>query len=105
MAPLDKSLECPSTQDLQTCCEVKNCVRRRAKLKRDWYFGTWNVRSLVDNEGSVETARISSEVAEPEDRRIDFVVRELDRYNIKVVALQETGSNMCVCAVRCVLCI
>ena len=28
----------------------------RAKLKtKAWYFGTWNVRSLVDNEGTVKT--------------------------------------------------
>ena len=51
----------------------------------------------MDNEGSVETARISSEVSESEDRRIDLVIRELDHYNIKVAALQETkwfGSNI-----------
>ena len=41
-----------------------------------WYFGTWNVRSLVDNEGTVETARLSSEVSESEDRRIDLVIRD-----------------------------
>ena len=38
-----------------------------------WYFGTRNVRSLVDNEGTVETARLSSEMGESEDRRIDLV--------------------------------
>ena len=51
----------------------------------------------MDNEGSVETARIGSEMTEPEDRRIDLVIRKLDRYNIKVAALQETkwfGSNI-----------
>ena len=33
---------------------------------------------------------MSSEVSESEDRRIDLVIRELKRYNIKVAALQET---------------
>ena len=41
-----------------------------------WYL------ELVDNEGTVETARLSSEGSESEDRRIDLV--------IKVTALQET---------------
>ena len=54
------------------------------------YFSTWNVSSLVDNEGTVETARLSFEDSEPEDRRIDLVIRELNWYNIKVAALQET---------------
>ena len=51
----------------------------RVKLRsKAWYFGTWNVRSLVDNEGTVETARLSSEVSESEYRRIDLVFRELN---------------------------
>ena len=61
-----------------------------AYLSGGWYFGTWNVRSLVNNEGTVETARLSSENSELEDRRIDLVITELNRYNIKVAALQET---------------
>ena len=85
MVPLSSSPGCPSVEVLQTFREVNNYAHRR-----DWYFGTWNVRSLVDNEGSVETARISSKVAELEDRRIDLVLRELDRYDIKIAALQET---------------
>ena len=46
----------------------------------------------MDNEGSIDTARVASshEGSESEDRRIDLIVRELDRYNIKVAALQET---------------
>ena len=48
------------------------------------------MRSLVDNEGTVETARVSSEVSESEDQRIDLVIRELNRYNIKVAAFQKT---------------
>ena len=47
------------------------------------------MRSLVDNEGTVETVRLSSEKSTSEDRRIDLVIRELDWYNIKVAALQE----------------
>ena len=91
MVPLSTSLECPYAEELQDSHQVSNRAHRRAKLRRRaWFFGTWNVRSLVDNEGSIDTARLSHEVNEPEDRRIDLVVRELDCYNIKVAALQET---------------
>ena len=38
------------------------------------YFGACNVCSLVDNEGTVETARLSSEKSRSEDRRIDLVI-------------------------------
>ena len=56
-------------------------VHCRAELRsKAWYFGTRNVRPLVDNEGTVETARLSSEVGESEDGRIDLVIGELNRY-------------------------
>ena len=92
MTPLRSSPGCPPAEDLHTSQEVtSNSAHRRAKRKcKAWYFGTWNVRSLVDNEGTVETARLSSERSESEDRRIDLVIRELNRYDIKVAALQET---------------
>ena len=44
----------------------------------------------IDIEGSVETARQGRVTLQAEDRRVDLIVRELDRYNIKVTALQET---------------
>lgn len=44
----------------------------------------------MDTEGSVETARQGRDVAHAEDRRVDLVVRELRRYDVKVAALQET---------------
>ena len=68
-------------------------------------LGTWNVRSLVDTEGSVKTARQGRDVCHAEDRRVDLVVRELKRYDVKVAALQETlwfGSAVhCVGRVLC----
>ena len=45
---------------------------------------------MLDVEGSVETARQSSEAATSKDRRINQVVGVLDRYGIVVGALQET---------------
>ena len=54
------------------------------------HLGTWNVRSLLESEGPVETAHQRSEIREAEDRRIDLVIRELKRYNIKIAGIQET---------------
>ena len=55
-----------------------------------WSLATWNVRSLVDVEGPVQTARQRKEEANAEERRIDQVVSERNRYKIDVAALQET---------------
>lgn len=55
------------------------------------------MRSLLDAEGPVETARQGRDIENGEDRRIDLVIRELDWYNVKVAALQETkwmGNNV-----------
>ena len=84
MAPLRSSLTCPAYMPPRWLLLPPN-IRTKA-----WYYGMWNLRSLFDNEGTVETARVSSEVSESEDRRIDLFIRELNQYNIKVAALQET---------------
>ena len=55
-----------------------------------WYMGTWNVRMLLDVDGSIETAKRSGDVSVTNERKIDQVVSELDRYDIVVGALQET---------------
>ena len=92
MASLRSSLACPPAEDLHTSQgDIPNNAHRRAKQRcKVWYLGTWNMRSLVDIEGTVETAKLSSEKNESEDRRIDLVIRELNRCDIKVAALQET---------------
>ena len=43
----------------------------------------WNVRSMLDVEGSVETARQGRDTAQAQQRKVDLVVSELDRYDIK----------------------
>ena len=43
-------------------------------------LASWNLRTLVDVEGSVETARHGCEVSVMDERKIDQVVSELDRY-------------------------
>ena len=45
---------------------------------------------MLDVEGSIEIARQCKNSVQAEDRRVDLIVQELDRYDIRVAALQET---------------
>ena len=91
IAPLAASLSCSSAEDLHTSRKgIKHAHRRAKQRYTAWYFGTWNIRSLVDNTGTINTARARSENNRSEDRKIDLVIRELNRYDITVAALQET---------------
>ena len=58
MSPLGSSLVCSPVENLQVSQARLHSARRGVRRQRPfWYFGTWNVRSLLDSEGSVETAR------------------------------------------------
>ena len=59
--------------------------RRRRCLIR---VGSWNVRSLVESEGNIETASIQNKVVE--DRKLDLVISELHRLSLDVAGVQET---------------
>lgn len=59
------------------------------KTEKTCQFATWNVRSLVNTHGPVETASLRGSPS-LEDRRIDVVVHELERCHIEVAGLQET---------------
>ena len=67
---------------------IARSSKRRQYLA--WNLATWNVRSVLDVEGSVETARQGREVSYSEDRKIDRVVGEMQRYKVYIGALQET---------------
>ena len=88
MVLLRSSLVCSLAEGLHGSQKVTTIhVHCRAELiSNAWYFGTWNLRSLFDNKGTVETARLSSKVSESEDQRIDLVIRELNHYK-KVAGL------------------
>lgn len=79
MASLQSSLACSPVENLHTSQggTPSNAHRRAKQRCKAWYYGMWNVRSLVDNEGTVETARVSSEKSESEDRRIDLVIEQV----------------------------
>ena len=67
-----------------------NSAQRR--VERTCEFATWNVRSLLNEFGPVETAsaRSSGQSTVMEYRRIDIIVDELSRLKIEVGGLQET---------------
>ncbi len=72
-------------------------VKRNARVR--WWrrrgrtgevrVASWNVRSLVESEGSVDTACVRGNVV-VEDRKIVRVVRDLQKYKIDIAGLQET---------------
>ena len=92
MSSLCSSLVCSPAENLPVSQARLHSARRGVRRRRPfWYFDTWNVQSLLDSEGSVETARQGLDCRQvTEDQRIDLVVRELYRYKIPVAALQET---------------
>ena len=55
-----------------------------------WYVASWNVRTLLDVDGSIATARRRCDVSVVDERKIDQVVSELEKYRVVVAGLQET---------------
>ena len=64
--------------------------RKEEKRARQLRFGTWNVRTLVNDSGPVQTARRENSRPVAEDRKIDLAVRELRRFGVEVAGVQET---------------
>ena len=48
------------------------------------------MRSMVDTEGKVAIASRRQDGLRGEERKVDLIVREIKRYKVKVVGLQET---------------
>ena len=75
MLPLNLPLVCTPAEDL--CPSQARSFS--AKKSFAWRVGSWNVRSLLDADGPVEVARQGRDALQAEDRRVDLVVREVDR--------------------------
>ena len=90
MSSLNLHLTGSPAEDLHTSQAHSHCAHRAKKTSVTWRFGIWNVGSILDAEGSVETAGQGTDARKAEDRKVDLVVRELGRYGEKVAALQET---------------
>ena len=93
MAPLSACQARKSVEDLQpsqrSCHNLAHSAKRRIQ---SWNVGLWNVRStcMVDTEGPVAILLVQGRMDRGEDRKVDLVVGELRRYNVKVAGLQET---------------
>lgn len=85
MASLNIYRACSSAEVLQTS-RGRKFAHRASILK----LGTWNVRSMVDTEGSIEVASQRTGGQRGEERKVDQIVCELERYDVTVGALQET---------------
>ena len=74
MASLNSCTGCTLTENLQNSWETAKPAHRQAKrAKSFWYFGTWNIRSLLDNERPIEVARLGPAHHQfSEDQRIDL---------------------------------
>ena len=63
MPSLDSHPTSTPAEDLQTSRARSNHAFKAKRSNMTWKLGSWNVRSLLDVEGSVETARQSAKVA------------------------------------------
>ena len=54
-----------------------------------FHFGSWNMRTLLNSDGPVETAAIGNCLVK-EDQKINIVVRKACRFKLEVLGLQET---------------
>ena len=54
--------------------------------------GSWNVRTLVESRGDLQVCRKRpvGEVSESVDRKLDLLVKELQRYGVAIAGVQES---------------
>ena len=74
MVSLNTCQVCSSAEDLQTSQGRYHLARRARKKKTlTWRVGTWNVRSMVGTDGSVEVAstRVDSQQGEQKKGRLN----------------------------------
>ena len=92
MVPLNSCVACTGAV-LQASQPSSSAYRTKLSRVRcsSMFTATRNVSSLLESEGSVETACQTSEIKLAEDRIIDLVIRELERYDVKIGAFQETN--------------
>ena len=76
-----------ATKQLESVVGSRN-GERQAVTRQSIRIGTWNVQTLVNADGPVQTAARSGRVRE--DKKINLVVSEASRLKIDVLGLQET---------------
>ena len=60
------------------------------QVRSGMYVASWNVRTLLDVEGSIETARGFGDGSVVGKSKVGQVLSELDRYGVVVAGPQET---------------
>ena len=93
MASLNSRQECSPAEALHTSQGGRSfgaCRAGQVQNSDVWVLASWNMRTLLDVEGPIETARQSDGIHVVDERKIDQVVDELGRHGIDVAALQET---------------
>ena len=79
--------------NLQRTCNPLRVMLLHVVSRKNRICGGWGLGmcvSMVDTEGSVAIASRRQDGQRGEERKVDLVVRELKRYNVKVAGLQET---------------
>ena len=74
MASLSSCQDCSPAEALHTSQgEPTFCAHRASRLRgfSVWYVASWNVRTLLDMEGSIETARQDCNENVKDERKID----------------------------------
>ena len=106
MASLLSSQECSPAEDLHPSQDdTSQCALRATQPRKSdvWFMAFWNVRTLLNVNGPIETARQNKEMDVVDERKIDQVVAELARYRVNVAGLQETkwfGNGVVIAAGR-----
>ena len=84
MVSLTACQTCSPAENLQPSQASSHHAHKARKRKpSSWHLESWNVHSMVDTEGPVEIA--SSRGVRGEDRKVDLIVREIRRYNVKAL--------------------
>ena len=87
MASLNSCQECSPAEALHTSQDERSFGAHRAsRVQRSsvWTLASWNVRTLLDVEGPIETARQGDDMQVVDEWKIDQVVDELGRYKIDI---------------------
>ena len=93
MAPLMSCQECSPAEDLHPSQDERSQgALRTSQARRSgvWFLASWNVRTMLDVDGPIETARQGNVLDAVDERKVDQIVAELVKYRVDVAGLQET---------------
>ena len=92
MTPLMSCQECSRAEDLHPSQDERSQGALRASQARKsgvWLLASWNVRTMLDVDRPIETARQGNVLDAVDERKVDQIVAELVKYRVDVAGLQE----------------